>query len=251
MNFLKIILLFQLIKTSIFQIEINIDWKKYISSDSLTAYSKKIKSLNGIESFKYLKSIDLSSNQIKEIDSLKNLTSLGYLYLSNNQIKEIDSLKNLTSLRYLYLSNNQIKEIDSLQLYKSKTLSRLNLFHNQIENVIFNMITISNWQIYLSTSSSFNLSVLNDSINQYNQIYVFSDLKYLDSSNIYNQKKYSKLIKSINYYRSANLIQLNNMFHSDCLLTIDYLRRRIHFNLFLYEQIDHFFSKCQKYEFDF
>jgi hypothetical protein len=29
------------------------------------------------------------------------------------------------------------------------------------------------------------------------------------------------------------------------------LRRRIHFNLFLHEQIDHFFSKCLKIEFDY
>ena len=94
--------------------------------------------------------------------------------------------------------------------------------------------------------------MLNDSINQFKEIYVFDHLNHLDSTSVFNQKHELKKSKSfIKYYVSANLISLNNMFHSDCLLTIDYLKRRIHFNLFLHEQIDQFFAKCQQFEFDF
>ena len=93
--------------------------------------------------------------------------------------------------------------------------------------------------------------MLNDSINIYNQTYAINDLKNVDISTIFNQKQHSRSIMSIKYYISANLITLNNMFHTDCYLTIDYMKRRIHFNLLLNEQIDQFFSKCQEFEFKF
>ena len=213
---------------------------------SLDLSDNQIEVIYSLKDMKSLYSLYLSNNQIREVNSLQNLTSLYFLYLTNNKIKDVGSLKNLKSLRYLYLSNNQIKEIDSLQLYKSNRLTWLYLFHNPIENLTFNINSLYESQIYLSTS--FNLSVLNDSINNYNQIYVINDLKNVNTSNIFNQKLISKSIKSIKYYRSANLIQLNDMFHSDCHLTIDFMRRRIHFNLFLFEQIDQFFEKCQKLE---
>ncbi len=66
MKIIEIIFLFQLIKLSTFEIE-NINWKKYIKSDELNAVNQKIKSINGIEGFGYLKSINLKLNQIKEI----------------------------------------------------------------------------------------------------------------------------------------------------------------------------------------
>ena len=84
MNFLKIILFFQLI-----EIEMSIDWHKYVISSNLQASFKSIKSLNGIESFNYITSIDLSKNQIKQIDSLHNFISLEILDLSTNQKKWI------------------------------------------------------------------------------------------------------------------------------------------------------------------
>jgi hypothetical protein len=67
MNLLKIILLFHLVKTSMFEIEISIDWKNYINMDNtyLKAFDKNIISLNGIEIFNYLNMIDLSYNKIR------------------------------------------------------------------------------------------------------------------------------------------------------------------------------------------
>ena len=100
--------------------------------------------------------------------------------------------------------------------------------------------------------SSFNFTVLNDSINKYNEIYVIDEgIKNIDTLNIFNQKQHRRSIKSINYYRSANVIQLKNMFHTDCYQIFDFMKRRVHFNFFLNEQIDQLFSKCQKFEFNF
>ena len=169
------------------------------------------------------------------------------LDLSKNQIKDINLLENLKLLYYLGLSKNQIKHIDSLN--NLKRLNMIYLYDNPILNSTFNFISPLKTQIYFSTSTSFNSSVLNESINQFNEVYVFIDLTDLNSTNISNQKEHTKSIKSIKYFISANLIQLNKMFQSDCLLTIYYLKKRVHYNLFLYEQIDQFFSKCLKLEF--
>ena len=101
------IILFKIVFASV-----NVNWYSYLSDNSieLKAISKNIESLNGIEIFKQLKSIDLSLNKIKLINQLEHLSSLESLILSNNQIKQINSLHNLTSLQLLYLANNQIKE---------------------------------------------------------------------------------------------------------------------------------------------
>jgi len=91
-----------------------------------------------------------------------------------------------------------------------------------------------------------------DSLNKFNKTYVFDDLKNLNlSDQFYNRKLSEKSIQSIEYYYGANLITLNSLFHSDCLRTVDFLKRRIHFNLFLKEQVDNFFSRCEKLEYDF
>ncbi len=124
------------------------------------------------------------------------------------------------------------------------------LFNNPILNTSsFDFNSTLKIQIYFS---SYNSILLNDSINQFKEIYVFDDdLKNINLSNIYNQKQLSKSIQSIKYYKSANLITLANMFRSDCLRTLDFMKQRVHFNLFLHQQIDNFFSQCRKFQFEF
>ena len=53
------------------------------------------------------------------------------------------------------------------------------------------------------------------------------------------------------FYNPTFLITFNNLFQFDCNQTIEFMKRRIHLNLFLNEQIDQFFLKCQQFEFDF
>ena len=168
---------------------------------------------------------------------MKYLPSLFRLDLSNNKITEIDSLHNSKSLFLLDLSNNQIKEIDSLS--NLKRMNYLFIFHNPISNLTLDIISPIKMQIYLSFHNS---SLINDSINQFKQIYIFGDKNDFNFSNLFNNKL-SK--RSIKYYESSFLITLNSLYHSNCFQTIDLIKRRIHFNLFLQEQVNQFFLKCQ------
>ena len=138
-----------------------------------------------------------------------------------------------------------VVNIDSVN--NLKLLYSIHLLHNPIVNLTFDIISLNKRQIYLSFSSSFNLSALNNSINQFTEIYVFGDRKNMNFKNIFNQKEYLNSSKSIvKYYKTANLITLTNLFELDCLQTINFMKQRIHFNLFLNQQVDKFLSKCQK-----
>ncbi|MBX7224683.1 MAG: T9SS type A sorting domain-containing protein [Chitinophagales bacterium] len=73
-------------------------------------FINNIKTLDGIQYFKNLKTIDCSHNQIKEIPSLPpNLLSLTFHY---NQLTELPTLP--TSLKYLHGESNQLKELPTL-----------------------------------------------------------------------------------------------------------------------------------------
>ena len=161
-------------------------------------------------------SLILSNNKIVNIDSLRNVTLLDRLDLSNNQIRNLNGLQDMNSLEYLKLSNNQIQKIDSLE--KLKKLISLHIFHNPISNLTFNIISPIRTQIYLS---NYNMHLLNESINKFNEIYVFN-LKY-DSTFSYNilfnhKRFYSKSSKFFKYYSSSFLITLNNSYDFDDVL---------------------------------
>ena len=120
---------------------------------------------------------------------------------------------------YLDISNNQIKQIYSIN--NLKELNSFYLFNNPISNLTFDFMAPRRTQFYLS---SYNSSLLNNSVNEYEQIYIFDDSKNL--TNIFNQKLQTKSTKlMIKYYKSVNLITLNEMFHSDCLRTINFMKR--------------------------
>ena len=56
------------------------------------------------------------------------------------------------------------------------------------------------------------------------------------------------------FYDPTFVITFNNLFQFDCNQIkdiIEFMKRRIQLNLFLNEQIDQFFLKCQQFEFDF
>ncbi len=80
----------------------------------LSAWSKGITNLKGLEYCAGLQSLDLNTNSISDISPLKELTSLQWLSLRDNQISDISSLEELTSLQTLLLYNNQISDISPL-----------------------------------------------------------------------------------------------------------------------------------------
>ena len=78
--------------------------------DSLDIYSKKIKSLEGIEAFTNLVSLDFSNNQLKSINISKN-TKLMSLYGFYNQLTTLDLSQNI-ALEQVFFPNNQLTTID-------------------------------------------------------------------------------------------------------------------------------------------
>jgi len=89
-----------------------------------------ITDIEGLDSLRTLKILNLSHNKINEIKGLKNLKNLEFLRLNNNRISEIKNLKNLTNLVSLRLDNNQITEIKGLE--NLKNLNILWLSDNKI-----------------------------------------------------------------------------------------------------------------------
>ncbi len=94
---------------------------------------ENIREIEGLDSLRDLKDLDLSHNQISEIKGLENLEKLKWLCLNDNQISEIEGLKNLKHLEHLILNNNQITEIKDLE--KLTNLVSLKLNNNQIAEI--------------------------------------------------------------------------------------------------------------------
>ena len=100
---------------------------------SLTANSKKLSDLSGLEAAVNLSELSLSDNTLSNLTPLSNLTGLTTLNLINNQISDIAPLSNLTSLTTLSLGDNQISDIAPLT--NLTNLERLFLERNQITDV--------------------------------------------------------------------------------------------------------------------
>lgn len=99
-----------------------------ISSDvlyitALDASNQRIGSLDGLEHFSNLKTLNLKGNNIGRLNSLMNLADLAHLDLSDNEIVSITPLNGLRKLEELDLRNNKIADIRSIPaLYGLKTL---------------------------------------------------------------------------------------------------------------------------------
>ena len=68
--------------------------------------SRHLKTLNGLDLLKALKSLYLANNQLTDVGDLSGLTALTQLHLYNNQLTNIGDLSGLTALTYFYLYNN-------------------------------------------------------------------------------------------------------------------------------------------------
>jgi len=99
----------------------------------LTASSKDIVSLSGIENLTSLTNLGLDINHITDISPLSTLTSLTELRLNVNQISDISPLSNLKFLTRLSLITNQISGLSPLSTLTS--LTELGLSSNQISDI--------------------------------------------------------------------------------------------------------------------
>jgi hypothetical protein len=79
-----------------------------LSLTSLTAVSRGIVDLTGIEYATNLTYLRLHDNQISDISPLSGLTNLRELFLQYNQISDISALSGLTNLTLLFLQYNPL-----------------------------------------------------------------------------------------------------------------------------------------------
>jgi hypothetical protein len=100
---------------------------------SLSAQSRRIYSLSGLEHAINLQKLYLSWNSISDITPLAKLINLQELYLDNNKISDISPLAKLTNLQKLILSANQITDITPLA--NLTNLQELWLNYNKISDI--------------------------------------------------------------------------------------------------------------------
>ncbi len=115
---------------------------------TLTARSKSIESLKGVEHFFKLTALHCENNRLSSLD-VSMITTLKGLYCSQNRLTSLDVSKN-TALQYLYCYENKLTSLDvskntaltallcydnkltSLDLTNNKALTNLSCYINQI-----------------------------------------------------------------------------------------------------------------------
>ena len=162
-------------------------------------YSKdywKIKSLDGLESFKSLKTLYLGYNEIELISEISKLNRLNVLELVKNQIRSIAPIKKLKSLEFLGLENNK-KIKDYHFIGNLRNLKYLDLSSNWLNEINF-------------LSKLTELSTLDLSYNEPATINPIKSLVNLKSINLSNTKNINDL--SIIAY----LVNLKSLGISNC-----------------------------------
>jgi len=179
---------------------------------SLSATSRNIVNLSGLEHCTSLTYLRLDYNQISDISSLSSLTSLTYLDLGANQISDITSISSLTSLAALFLYNNQISDISSLSSITS--LTQLYLGDNQISDIrpVSSLTSLFDLHLYnnqisdiSSLSSLTNLNSLSLDENQISDISSLSSLTRL----AYLRLSYNQISDISSLSRLTNLGDLS------------------------------------------
>uniref|UniRef100_UPI0032168D12 leucine-rich repeat domain-containing protein n=1 Tax=uncultured Draconibacterium sp. TaxID=1573823 RepID=UPI0032168D12 len=96
-----------------------------IAGNRSDKFSEKIKSVDGLQYFKSLRSLTISYNSISDLTPLEKLVNLEKLVAENNIIKEITPLKDLTKLKLLNLYRNNVSDISALSNLTNLTVLRL------------------------------------------------------------------------------------------------------------------------------
>ena len=108
---------------------------------SLQAPQNGISSLEGLQDFINLQTLELDGNNISDITPLADLTQLTSLHLGRvtteaafgNSVSDIGPLENLTNLEFLFLDSNQIGDISKLA--NLTQLKQLGLSSNSISDI--------------------------------------------------------------------------------------------------------------------
>ena len=208
---------------------------------------ERIDSLSRLTKLTRLK---LENNKIESIEALKNLTQIRYLYLSRNRIENIGSLANLTKLRLLFLSQNRVRFLEPI---RTQTLMKyLFLDHNELSRILNVIGSFKDLEKLKISSNRANLTHYNSSwlslFPYMSQVYFDRDMLSLFQQNGERFRRNERVVRTKNrytFYKSLFLITDDDLEACDCRLTLDYMKRRIHLNLFYYRQTDLFLDKCR------
>lgn len=92
-----------------------------------------IRSIEGLQYFERINTMQLEDNQITDISPLASFASLTYLSLSRNNISQINALSSHTDLTFLDVRGNRIENTNAL--YSLQKLTHLNLSNNKIKHL--------------------------------------------------------------------------------------------------------------------
>ncbi len=243
-------------------------------------YCKENKEIN----FKCkLRVLDLSSNNLQKISfkDLIELNNLEYLNLENNLIAEIGFrvFYNMGRLKHLILSLNRLTHLNSSLFYDLSNLKLVNLSWNRIElipkdlfKVLFKLETIdlSFNRIYFIENFSFSkLTYLRNLYLNENDEKIFIDsMSFFELDSIQNiyiskfalnsnltksiliklfedkNKKFFKKVLKRSYYKSLFVITdyTNNSY--DCLMSLFFIEKNVHFNFKLEKHFVDSRSQC-------
>ncbi len=158
----------------------------------------------------------LKQNLLDELNNIRNLSKLSLLDLNYNQIQDASVLGYLLELKFLYLSNNSIKNIDFL----------------------------SNLTQLIALDLSFNSAKTNYSYNHmYNLDHVLVNTNTINAFINFKNKRLD--IYNKHFLDAVFIITTDDLSFLNCSLTLDFIKRNIHLNLFYNEQISNFLINCK------
>ncbi len=88
--------------------------------EALNCSHAGVTSLAGLQVFKRLTRLKLSSNSIEEVNALVDMTALLELYLDDNAVKTVAELRDLLELRLLDLGGNPPLRCADLDTFRSR-----------------------------------------------------------------------------------------------------------------------------------
>ena len=214
-----------------------------------------------LENLEYL---NLDSNQISwiEDDAFYNLHALETLILSNNEISLSNNSRNLFSslsnIKFINLRSNVIQYLKMNTFSNLFKLEEIDLSENKIffieENSFNGLINLR--ELYINENSE-NMEIKNSSFADFRSIktiYISRSILNVSSNKVLfinlvsakNANENKKILQR-NYYKSFNLISLNDTFY-DCDLVFELIKYNIQYNLKSEIDFSNYLENCQQRE---
>jgi Leucine-rich repeat (LRR) protein len=174
--------------------------------NSLFLENKNISSLNGLEYFTNLETLDVYQNLITTIN-FANFPNLKDIAISNNHLTNI-TIANNNVIKYIFADNNQISSVD---ITNCNSLDAISLIANQISSINLQSLPLLT-----------NLSLSNNQLTSFNA-YNFPELITLEinnnnltSLNFSNSNKIQLLYCTNNNLTTLNLSNLLHLSQVRC-----------------------------------